>query len=201
MTRYSYLLARLTGQTCKFRRRGDDLDSWRKHLTRTNRSSKVKLMPKKGEISPRRTHYYCRYCGEPFYAREFWKHCAQCAKNPKNAPKGSPKRGTMANPLRVQRKYKLLQYGLTEESYEALLDSQGGGCAICGKPPNMQAHPNQQFLAVDHVHDGTPSAKKNVRGILCSNCNHGIGKFRDDPALLIRAALYLRSHTPLRCIS
>jgi Recombination endonuclease VII len=54
---------------------------------------------------------------------------------------------------------------------------QGGVCALCGsgKPEH-----------VDHDH-GT----KRVRGILCFNCNRGLGKFCDDVGLMQRAAEYL----------
>ncbi|MPZ92303.1 MAG: hypothetical protein GEU68_11825 [Actinobacteria bacterium] len=54
---------------------------------------------------------------------------------------------------------------------------QGGVCALCGsgKPEH-----------VDHDH-----RTKRVRGILCFNCNRGLGKFCDDVGLMGRAAEYL----------
>ena len=56
---------------------------------------------------------------------------------------------------------------------------QGGVCRLCGsgKPEH-----------VDHDH-GT----KQVRGILCFNCNRGLGKFGDDVGLMGRAVEYLES--------
>lgn len=51
-------------------------------------------------------------------------------------------------------------------------------CVICGNDgPN---------LAVDHCHETNV-----VRGILCMNCNQGLGKFKDDPELLEFARIYL----------
>lgn len=41
-------------------------------------------------------------------------------------------------------------------------------------------------MHVDHDH-----ATGAIRGVLCLNCNQGIGKFGDDPDLLRRAAVYL----------
>lgn len=85
------------------------------------------------------------------------------------------------NPLRVKNNY-LKRYGLTIEDYYALLEKQGGGCAICGKKDTWFS------LAVDHCH-----GRKIVRGLLCSQCNRGIGMFKDNPDLLEKAARYLRS--------
>lgn len=77
----------------------------------------------------------------------------------------------------------LRNYGLTKKAYEDLLKSQGGGCSICGTPPSTKR------LAVDHDHK-----TGKVRGILCEPCNHGLGKFRDDPSLCHSAAAYLEEH-------
>jgi len=75
------------------------------------------------------------------------------------------------------------QYNITPEAYEGLLAAQGGVCAICKKPPK----PTRR-LAVDHCHNSEV-----VRGLLCSNCNLGIGYLQDDPKNLARAIAYLTS--------
>jgi hypothetical protein len=74
----------------------------------------------------------------------------------------------------------LAEYGISVEDYERLLTAQGGVCAICSKSPG------RKILRVDHCHRST-----RVRGLLCDNCNLALGLFKDDPALLRRAAEYL----------
>ncbi len=74
-----------------------------------------------------------------------------------------------------------LTYGLEPEQYTAMLESQGGVCAICGRPPAKKS------LEVDHDHK---SGK--VRGLLCWRCNSRLLSAAGvDPARLRRAALYL----------
>lgn len=74
------------------------------------------------------------------------------------------------------------KYGITEEQHKKMLVDQDHKCAICrtDTPP----------LCVDHCH-----YTNNVRGILCSACNKGLGAFKDKPELLIEAASYLRKST------
>lgn len=73
-------------------------------------------------------------------------------------------------------------FGISADDFDALLREQGGGCAICACVPERAAS-----FHLDHDHlSGT------IRGILCLSCNQGVGKFRDDAALLERAAEYVR---------
>jgi Recombination endonuclease VII len=73
-----------------------------------------------------------------------------------------------------------LYYGLSLEDYNALLARQNGACAICEEK-------SDRTLCVDHCH-----LTRLVRGLLCRRCNLGLGYFRDDPRLLLKAILYLR---------
>lgn len=77
----------------------------------------------------------------------------------------------------------LRKYGITPERYDELLAEQGGGCGICGALPETQQH---GVLPVDHDH-----ATGEVRGLLCSSCNNGLGRFHDDADLLRAAIAYL----------
>jgi hypothetical protein len=84
-------------------------------------------------------------------------------------------------------KWQLKQYGLTVDEFEKMSSSQGGVCFICLKSQTVGRR-----LAVDHDH-----ITKKVRGLLCNNCNVGLGYFKDDPELLRLAAAYLLKHTPV----
>lgn len=69
------------------------------------------------------------------------------------------------------------RYGITEDDFERMLARQGGLCAICRTVPGV---------FVDHCHQ-----TGQVRGVLCFNCNNGLGHFGDNTVLLELAALYL----------
>lgn len=69
-------------------------------------------------------------------------------------------------------------YGLTVEQYDAILARQGGVCAGC--------RGSEVVLCVDHDKE-----TGEVRGILCRNCNTGIGALRHDPGVLRRLVRYL----------
>lgn len=76
------------------------------------------------------------------------------------------------------------RYGMTLEEYDAMLEAQGGGCFICGRPPREDIS-----LHVDHDH-----STGKVRGILCFCCNNALADFREDPTLFAKAAAYLSWH-------
>lgn len=93
--------------------------------------------------------------------------------------------------LEVNRKKQLkCKYNLSVEDYETMLVAQSFSCAICQKHVNDNNGPSakngSQRLAVDHDH-----VTKNIRGLLCNNCNRALGLFNDDPELLVQAKRYL----------
>jgi hypothetical protein len=76
----------------------------------------------------------------------------------------------------------LRNFGITNQDYDQLLRQQGGGCAICGRPPKKIS------LHVDHNHESGA-----VRGLLCVSCNNALGQFRDSTDLLARARAMSRA--------
>jgi len=75
------------------------------------------------------------------------------------------------------------KFGLTVEQYDELLRQQNGVCKICFK-----INPDESRLAVDHNH-----ITGEIRGLLCINCNKGIGHFMDNIALLEEAKRYVET--------
>lgn len=74
-------------------------------------------------------------------------------------------------------------YGLKPEDYRALLARTGNRCEICGTAPR------NRNLAIDHDHKTGL-----VRGLLCVNCNVGLGRFKDGVERLVLAIAYLERH-------
>lgn len=82
-----------------------------------------------------------------------------------------------------------IKYNLTPEEYLQLDTLQEGKCLICGRHKSDFGIE----LAVDHNH-----VTGKTRGLLCINCNNGLGKFHDDPNLLDKASEYLRRYDDLK---
>lgn len=78
------------------------------------------------------------------------------------------------------------KFGISLEEYEKLNIAQDFKCAIC------QKHESEFKIkfAVDHNHE-----TKAIRGLLCKDCNTGIGLFKDDITLLLSAINYLKPKT------
>lgn len=75
------------------------------------------------------------------------------------------------------------RHNLTLEEFEKLKELQDNKCDIC---KNMFI----KTPAVDHNH-----ITGNIRGLLCSNCNTGIGLLKDSVEILTSAIGYLRDDT------
>ena len=70
------------------------------------------------------------------------------------------------------------RYGITLAEREEMVFNQGGVCALCEARPATH---------IDHDHE-----TGKVRAVLCIYCNAALGAFKDDPAIVRRAAEYLR---------
>ena len=73
-------------------------------------------------------------------------------------------------------------YGITLQDYNQLFIQQNGNCAICG----INQSQLQEKLNVDHSHN-----THKIRGLLCRNCNTGLGNFKDSISSLMNAVKYL----------
>lgn len=93
-----------------------------------------------------------------------------------------------------------LKFGLTEDQQAALYEEYGHACAVCGRPADASSSRTKK-LAIDHDHrccPGQRSCGRCVRGVLCMNCNVGIGNLGDDPERLMAAVEYLKSYQEAR---
>ena len=75
------------------------------------------------------------------------------------------------------------EYGLTQEDFDRMLETQEGKCLICGKVFQTVV---KREACVDHSH-----TTGEVRGLLCASCNSGLGFFKDNTGFLNRAIQYL----------
>jgi protein-arginine kinase activator protein McsA len=109
--------------------------------------------------------------------------CSQCQK-PKI--RSQQKYGHSKKGLHAARKARIKYcFNLTLAEYNHIFSLQNGLCAICGKKCKTG-----QRLAVDHNHK-----TGKIRGLLCRNCNTGIGFFSDEISLLVNAISYLKEHS------
>ena len=74
------------------------------------------------------------------------------------------------------------KFGINFEKYIEMLEAQNYRCAICGRHQEELS----KKMAVDHSHNNG-----HIRGLLCANCNAGIGNLRDSIDLLKKAQEYL----------
>lgn len=135
----------------------------------------------------------CTRCGEQKLVTQFNKNCRTSsgfAHACKDCARDDRKRVT-ADPNRKLSWHLKSLYGITLDEYREMLESQDGRCKICSKTAEELGEPR---LSVDHDHE-----TKVVRGLLCGNCNRGLGKFRDDPGLLRSAIQYLEESRAADC--
>ena len=76
------------------------------------------------------------------------------------------------------------KFGISKKQYDEILKRQNGVCAIC------KNFPSKKDLSVDHNHQTELN-----RGLLCNECNLGLGKFKDNIELIKYALEYLEKYS------
>ena len=105
--------------------------------------------------------------------------CKKCANESRNKRRRE-------NPLVLKDEKLRETFGITFEDYKQILLKQDGVCAICGHPETSTYKGKLRYLSVDHDHK-----TGQVRGLLCNDCNVGLGWFKDDIRVLKDAIRYL----------
>lgn len=149
---------------------------------------------------------YCRACRKLRYAEraDAERERDRGRKSTPSYREAAKRRGSayrariIANPdaaaavsRRNRRSGLLRRYGISVERYEALLASQCGCCACCGRLDVGRTGPLARglHLLVDHDH-----VTGEVRGLVCHKCNVGIGALGDTVEGVKRALAYLERH-------
>jgi hypothetical protein len=94
------------------------------------------------------------------------------------------------NKEKVNRRVRNRRHGITQEQYDIKMKEQDGRCAICRKEFEGTPH-------IDHSHACCPnlrSCDKCRRGLLCEDCNLGLGRFKDSIKALSNAIQYLKGY-------
>ena len=105
----------------------------------------------------------CKSCHNKYY-KEYWKNTEAYEKHKQRSRRNAPKK-------------RAAKYGLTIDQVDRLFADASGMCEICGDKP---------ATCIDHDH-----VKGRVRGVLCRECNSGLGRFGDTIEGLQKAINYL----------
>ena len=77
---------------------------------------------------------------------------------------------------------RIKQFGINEEKYNKMVEKVNNRCEICGKHTKEL----KKSLCIDHDHN-----TGKIRGLLCSDCNVAIGRFKDNINSIKNAIKYL----------
>ena len=121
-----------------------------------------------------------------------YRRCREChredQRNRQRRDKDIPIRRAALRKRR--RKAQLKTVGWTPELFDKTLEEQNRKCAICRKELRLDVGQQEARACADHKHVIPPRP----RGIICPQCNVGIGNLQDSPEILESAAAYLRRY-------
>jgi hypothetical protein len=118
----------------------------------------------------------------------YWWCCMECYKKRTYiyTPENEPRTRKMRRRYKLQKRLNNVEktYGLSQVEYLSKIDKQQNLCAICKEKQIGKV------LCIDHDH-----TTGKVRGLLCNNCNVGLGNLKDNVQILQSAIEYLQSYS------
>ncbi len=141
----------------------------------------------------------CKMCGKTrllkFFPKSkksatgYFSYCINCRRDVNRNSDVKRSKGCKRKDF-SRRAYLKRTYAITQEEYDEMWKKQGCKCAICGSSDTTKKLP-----AIDHCHN-----TGKIRGILCENCNRGLGMFHDDIGKMQSAIDYLKYHLKFRIL-
>lgn len=114
------------------------------------------------------------------YQRKYYQRNKEKIKKYAKEWRENNKERVSANRKHTSKKYRIeKEYGITYEEYSKCMNTSDV-CEICG---------TTERLCYDHDHQ-----TNKFRGVLCSNCNSGVGLLGDNLDIIRKAEEYLRRH-------
>lgn len=152
----------------------------------------------------------CPRCGETKEASEYASYSAPYCR-PCMAAYAREKRPLRTPEQRLNNSIRERAYrnGLTVDALKELFASQNGECAICGADFGGLAgawHIDHDHACCPDTHGRKNASRKRgcgqcIRGLLCGECNVGLGMLREDPEILRAAIAYLKRYTRMNSIT
>ena len=140
---------------------------------------------------------YIRGCYAQLNKNDVFSRCLKCREKDRNRYLNnleSEKKRNQSYYMKnreVQRiKHRNTRHRITQEWFDAKMQEQDGKCAVCHQPFTETPH-------IDHNHECCPqlrSCDKCRRGLLCEDCNLGLGRFKDNPTVLANAIQYVNQY-------
>ena len=90
-----------------------------------------------------------------------------------------------------QQRYKQ-QYGITINDFKSMIEQQNGKCPLCKDVMDWDDPAKRPCM--DHNHKLSKGDDGFLRKVLCTQCNLGLGNFRDDSEIMRRSADYIDEH-------
>lgn len=139
----------------------DNRQGWRRYCSSECAEETKKKQREAAKALPRNVE--CKECGKNFSTTLPQKYCSkECGRN-------------AANRNAYDKRFR--GHPITRDEFLSIEEAQKRRCKICNE---------EAFLCVDHCHTGG-----HVRGLLCRQCNSGLGMFKDSVENLSAAIRYL----------